>query len=134
MGKKAGGQEKTGIWSNFPKHKARPNDPEVRVVDTSYDSDSLAELIVHAWTDQAYSDRLTEGAGAPAFAKAELAKLGINLKYPRVVTEATFYKGWELEHEDEVVLVIPKKDRAELGGPPLLETAKLLMACVPNGI
>jgi hypothetical protein len=134
MGQKAAGREKTGIWSNFARHKAKPTDPEVRVVDTSYENDSLAELIVHAWTDQAYSDQLTTGVGAPAFAKAELGKLGINLAHPRVLREDTYYKGWELEHEDEVVFVIPKKERAALGSPPLLETAKLLMACTPNGI
>ena len=33
----------------------------------------------------------------------------------------------------EVVFVLPNKERADLA-KPLLEAAKLLMACTPNGI
>jgi hypothetical protein len=39
----------------------------------------------------------------------------------------------EMVEDNEVVFVLPKETRAFNGGL-LLETAKLLMACTPNGI
>ena len=35
---------------------------------------------------------------------------------------------------DDVVFVLPKSDRVDLTGANVLQTAKLLMACTPNGI
>jgi hypothetical protein len=40
---------------------------------------------------------------------------------------------WQKTSDNEVVFVLPNNSRATLG-KPLLETAKLLMACTPNGI
>ncbi len=116
-----------GIW----KRKTNPNDPDLKVVDTSYQNDLLAEMIVKAWTVPGYADELTNHNN-PNFAKMELANRGINLTHPVVLTEKEFDDGWQMESDDEVAFVLPNASRAS--GPSLLETAKLLMACVPNGI
>jgi hypothetical protein len=111
------------------------NDPETKVADFSYQNDSLAALIVHAWEDDAYRDSLTTGTMATrkANAKKELGDLGIYLENPIVITEDEYVPGFQLPDADGVVFVLPNKGRATLPGP-LLETAKLLMAITPNGI
>ena len=39
-----------------------------------------------------------------------------------------------MENENDVVFVLPNKGRIDPTGGNLLNTAKLLMACTPNGI
>ena len=39
-----------------------------------------------------------------------------------------------METENDVVFVLPNKDRIVPTGANLLNSAKLLMACTPNGI
>jgi hypothetical protein len=52
-----------------------------------------------------------------------------------VLTEDEYNDGWQLDHPAEVAFVLPDSSRAQnLPAAQLLETAKLLMACVPNGI
>jgi hypothetical protein len=48
-----------------------------------------------------------------------------------VLTEAEYDDGWDMDDPNQVVFVLP--NRARQAGD-LLENAKLLMACVPNGI
>jgi hypothetical protein len=48
-----------------------------------------------------------------------------------VITEDEYDDGWDQDDPDQVVFVLPNLSR-QSGN--LLETAKLLMACVPNGI
>ena len=130
MGKRTTKTER-GIW----KKKGNPHDPDVKVVDFSYESDRLAGLVVEAWTDTNLRDTLLDHADQPAV-KAELASRGIFLSRPVVLTEDEYEAGWQMEHDDEVVLVLPDKSRRTnaSGGFDLLETAKLLMAITPNGI
>jgi hypothetical protein len=118
--------------------KPAPNagDPPERVADFSYQNDSLAELIARAWTDSNFRDQLVTGNVATRIANARtaLAQRGINLTNPIVLTETEFNEGWDRDNDDEVLFVLPNQSRATTAGTPLLETAKLLMACTPNGI
>jgi hypothetical protein len=116
--------------------KKDPNghDERVPVADFSYQNDALAEMIVEAWhNDEFKKDLLND----KTFAKAQLAERGIYLKNPVIIDEDTY---WQNRHtkakDDEVVFVLPDKDRTGTPreGHTLLETARLLMACVPNGI
>jgi hypothetical protein len=118
-----------GIW----KKKKKKTDPDIKVADFSYQNDLLAEMITKAWSTPGYADKLTNHA--TKFARSELRSRGINLTRAVVLTEAEYNSGWEMRHADEVVFVLPNKSRARnVPAGQLLETAKLLMACVPNGI
>ena len=119
------------------KKKQNAGDPDVREADFSYQNDSLAEMIVTAWTNPGFAQQLTDHAH-PAFAKAELEKRGVYLTDPQVLTEDEYNDGWQMVGDDEVIFVLPdvsrvKKTAADTSAS-LLETAKMLMACVPNGI
>lgn len=121
-----------GIW----KHKSNPNDPDLKVADFSYQNPALAQMIIDAWNDpNGLGGRLIDHAH-PDNAKQELANRGIYLNHPVVLTEDEYNNGWQMEHDDEVAFVLPDASRktAAPAGQTLLETAKLLMACVPNGI
>ena len=109
-----------------------------RVADFSYQNDSIAQMIVEAWTDPHFQTWLLtrQANGTAPNAKASLEQRGIYLTNPVVITEAEYYHGYHLQDPDGVVFVLPNEPRT--GKPPahgsLLETAKLLMACTPNGI
>jgi hypothetical protein len=110
-----------------------------KVADFSYESDSLAELIVEAWTDQNFTNDLTTGtqAAREANAKAAFAARGIFLQKPIVITEDEYDAGYHVPDPTKgIVFVLPRQTRTD--APPahqsLLETAKFLMAFVPNGI
>jgi hypothetical protein len=103
------------------------------VADLSYENDALAQLIVDAWVDDAFKDRLLRRD----VAKSELAKRGIHLSNPVVIEEKKYWSdSYVKDSDDEVVFVLPDRNRVEITAPKhgLLETAKFLMACVPNGI
>ena len=120
-----------GIW----KRKANVNDPDVKVADFSYESDILAQLVVDAWGSNPLKQKLTNHNNQPDV-RDELASRGIFLSNPVVLTEDEYNDGWQMEDDDEVVLVLPNATRkiAPQGMFTLLETAKLLMAITPNGI
>jgi hypothetical protein len=122
-----------GVW------KSDSNDLDERVADFSYQSDALAELVVTAWTNTTFRNQLVDMAlSIPTRinnAKTALAGRGINLTNPIVLTESEFAEGWVRDSNDQVVFVLPDPARVTMtAGTPLLETAKLLMACTPNGI
>jgi TAT (twin-arginine translocation) pathway signal sequence len=138
----------TGIWDD-------------KIADFSYTNDALAQLIVDMWLGK-HTDLISpEGGGtAPptqqdyknrsAAAKIALAERGIILQLPIVITEKEYAAGFRLKDADlldpngentGVVFVLPRQDRAipisttpPSTPPPLLETAKMLMAITPNGI
>jgi hypothetical protein len=126
MGKKTPKSQR-GIWS----HK----DAEVKVLDFSYDSTILAQLVVDAWASTPLKNKLLDHTNQNAV-QQELANRGIFLNHPVVLTEAEYNDGWQQEDDNEVVLVLPNDGRkiAASGGFTLIETAKLLMAVTPNGI
>jgi hypothetical protein len=130
-----------GIW----KKGTGGNNPDVKVADFSYQNDDIAkEIIVKAWGDavfrgtllgdqthtqtpQEIADRIT----AAVTALSALPNKPVTLKSTIVLTEAEYNDGWDMDDPDQVVFVLPNRTRA---AGNLLETAKMLMACVPNGI
>ena len=60
-----------------------------------------------------------------------LAHRPLNLTSPMVITEDEYNDGWEQDDPDQVIFVLPNVTRQQGN---LLESAKMLMACVPNGI
>jgi uncharacterized protein with GYD domain len=120
-----------GIW----KRKANVHDPDVKVLDFSYESTVMAQLVVDAWANAGLKTTLLDHTHQAAV-RTELENRGIFLSHPVVLTEDEYNAGWQQDHDDEVVLVLPNDGRktAASGGFTLLETAKLLMAVTPNGI
>jgi hypothetical protein len=139
-------KQKRGIYADEA-GKAK-EDLEDKVADFSYQSDVLAQWIVDIWTGPANNPLITPSTGSPslseylarsAAAKAALAARGIHLEKPIVITEDEYDAGFSLEEAGldakiGVVFVLPRPTRPTLAGPPLLETAKMLMAITPNGI
>jgi hypothetical protein len=136
--------KKRGIYAD-PVGTAKP-DLADKVADFSYQNDVLAQLIADMWTGT-HLDLITpplDYTGRSTRAKTALEDRGIYLANPIVITEDEYEDGFSLANaglsaSDGVVLVLPRKTRATLttaGGlaPPLLETAKMLMAVTPNGI
>jgi hypothetical protein len=130
-----------GIYKNKPGSNPG-NKADMKVADFSYQNDELAALIAKAWTNAGFRDGLVGDATlnlpiAQRIANAQSALQGlpihpISLTSPIVITEAEYEAGWELDDDDTVVFVLP--NAARQAGTNLVETAKLLMACVPNGI
>jgi len=107
-------------------------------------NDDLAELIVQAWTIKEFRDQLLErdDAHKPTNVAVKAATdavnaAGFNLKRAVVISEKEHDADYTMQDPTEVVFVLP--DRERLGtsfvpGESLLDTARLLMACTPNGI
>ena len=130
-----------------------------KIADYSYTSDVLAQLIVDMWLGK-HNDLITPAATETSTpsgqeyktrsdkAKIALAERGIILQKPIVITENEYVLGFHLKDAGltdsngeniGVVFVLPRPDRAMAtmpsgDPPPLLETAKMLMAITPNGI
>ena len=125
-----------GIYKHSPTPGGTGTDEEQRVAEFSYQNDALADLIVKAWTDTTFYDKLikqnTEDKRSKA-AKDALDARGVNLTAPIVITEDEYYEGYTMWDDAGVVFVLPNAARADTT-KPLLEVAKLLMACTPNGI
>jgi hypothetical protein len=139
-------KKKRGIYADPPgTPKANLDD---KVADFSYQNDVLAQWIVDIWTGPANNPLITPSTGSISMtqylarstaAKAALAARGIYLEKPIVITEDEYDDGFSLADASldptiGVVFVLPRPTRPTLGGPPLLETAKMLMAITPNGI
>jgi hypothetical protein len=104
-------------------------------------------MIVEAWANKTFRDGLLQRDPAspkrPTDAAVQLATSsvnarGFNLKRAVVISEAEHDSNYTMQAPDEVVFVLP--DYTRLGTPfaagsrSLLDTARLLMACTPNGI
>jgi hypothetical protein len=143
-----GNKKKRGIYAD-PANTAKA-DLEDKVADFSYQNDVLAQLIVDMWAGlhgelimpaatSTTSPTKAQYQARSVAAKAVLAARGIYVEYPIVLTEEEYELGFSLLDAgltvDGVVWVLPRSTRATtFGGPPLLETAKMLMAITPNGI
>jgi hypothetical protein len=108
------------------------NRKKVKVVDFSYESEALAEMIVDAWTKPDFKAELLKKENAVRM----LADRGVFLSKAHVITEEDYNKGHDCDDPEEIVFVLPNNERVgtALQGKTLLETAKLLMAITPNGI
>jgi len=114
------------------KKDARNQDERAPVADFSYQSDALAQMIVDAWVKEPFEEELLK----PENARRLLAERGIFLQKPVIISEADYRADkFTKNHDDEVVFVLPDRKHVDMREPQsLLETARLLMACVPNGI
>ncbi len=99
-------------------------------------------MIVDAWVEKDFRDTLLEraadGTVTPAAAreaKVALQARGFYLQRAVVITEEEHDNDYTMQDANEVVFVLPNQDRVTpRPGQSLLETARLLMACTPNGI
>jgi hypothetical protein len=104
----------------------------------------IAQVIVNAWQNHPSLNKILErdqpgpqGVATPdAVAQAttaiNAALPGYSLKRAVIISEEEHDRGYTMETTDDVVFVLPSFTR--VNGANLLETAKLLMACTPNGI
>ena len=104
-------------------------------------NDGLAAMIVEAWANEDFRKQLLQRSGttvtpaAVQLATSSVNARGFNLKRAVVISEKEHDANYTMQAPDEVVFVLP--DNTRLGFAPsksLLDTAKLLMACTPNGI
>jgi hypothetical protein len=106
-------------------------------------NDGLAELIVQAWTIKDFRDVLLQrNAQIPTDLAVKTATdavnaAGFNLKRAVVISEKEHDADYTMQTPTEVVFVLPDFERlgtSFVPGESLLDTARLLMACTPNGI
>ncbi len=109
-----------------------------KVVDFTYTSDALAQLIVDIWVNKDVEKKLLkENIGErKKHAKELLASEGYFLANPVVISEKEYRDHFRQEADNEIVFVVPDHERTTqpVIGRSLLDTAKLLMAVTPNGI
>ena len=109
--------------------------------------DGIAHVILNAWNGDASLNKIlerfnagpkkgmaTQDAVTQAKTAINAAAPGYNLQRAVIITEDEHDSGYTMETEDDVVFVLPNASRVDLNGANLIETAKLLMACTPNGI
>ena len=107
----------------------------------------IAQVIVNAWNGDASLSNILDrtnpgpqGVATPtavqqATAAINAAAPGYNLKRAVIIKEEEHDAGYTMQTEDDVIFVLPNPGRLKsLAGANLVQTAKLLMACTPNGI
>lgn len=102
-------------------------------------TDALAQLIVNAWADPGRllerdpeTNLPTQKAVQEATQRVNAA--GFDLSRAVVLTEAEHDNDYVMQSDDEIVFVLPNHNRVNAHPTNLLDTAKLLMGCTPNGI
>ncbi len=108
----------------------------------AYDPAKLAPIIVSLWAnpmrvlDRKPNGDPTQGALDDAKTVFNTSVTNFDLVRPVVITEAEHDNDWFMNDDTEVVFVLPNRPRVAdpSTATKLLETAKLLMACTPNGI
>jgi hypothetical protein len=101
-------------------------------------TDALAQVIVNAWANPGQLlQRNAQGQPTPAAVQEATQKInaaGFDLARAVIITEAEHDDDYTSIAAEEVVFVLPNQNRLTVPGMHLLDTAKLLMACTPNGI
>lgn len=102
-------------------------------------TDSLAQLIIDAWADPGHlleRDARTKLPTKRAVqdATARVKKAGYDLDRAVVITEAEHDNDYLMQSDNEIVFVLPNENRVTSPPKNLLDTAKLLMGCTPNGV
>lgn len=119
------------IMAGIFKDKAKTE----QVADFSYyPNDSLAQMIIDAWTDKGFEKLLLDRGNAKALFATRGFFWNGTMKTPVVISEAEYDGGYTMHNPDELVFVLPKHDGTCPPGQTLLDTARLLMAATPNGI
>jgi hypothetical protein len=110
---------------------------------------SIAQVIVDIWQQTKPNlDKIMErtnpgpnGVATPTAIKQATDAINgaapdFKLARVEIITEAEHDRGYTTEDENAVVFVLPNKDRVKdiTTSASLLNSAKLLMACTPNGI
>ncbi|WP_454626815.1 hypothetical protein [Bradyrhizobium cenepequi] len=126
----------------------RPNTPqgkEIRDITQptlSYPDTDLPKVIVAVWNNPGNILKRKSGTVVPTQAAVDEAttlinnETGMKLKRAVIITEEEHDNDYTMQDDDEVVFVLPNPSRiaASATQNQLLESAKLLMACTPNGI
>ena len=107
----------------------------------SYDPSKLAPVIVSLWQNpRRVLERDRNGNPTPNAVKDATDVIngaGFDLVRAVIISEEEHDNHYTMQETNEVVFVLPDKDRFTTpvaAGHDLLDTAKLLMACTPNGI
>ena len=102
-------------------------------------TDALAQVVVDAWHNPGHlldrdphSKLPTKNAVQEATKRINSA--GYDLTRAVVITEDEHDSDYIMQSDDEIVFVLPNKNRIKASPSNLLDTAKLLMGCTPNGI
>ena len=128
--------------------RKKKNGDELTVPEFAMPSDAvpgIAQVIVDIWQQTKPNlDKITERTNGVASTTAiTQATNAINAAYPtfklaqvEIITEDEHDNGYRTDNENAVVLVLPNKERVTdtNDSGSLLNSAKLLMACTPNGI
>jgi hypothetical protein len=103
----------------------------------------IAQVIVNLWTDQNLRNAVmartsqgqaTQNARIAATNAINAAQPTYNFTRCVIISEEEHDNGYRVESPDDVVFVLPNRGRIDPAGTHLLSSAKLLMACTPNGI
>src|SRR5262249_59123255 len=104
-------------------------------------ANNIAQLILDAWAEGPASPLLARDnnshlptAGAVREATRRVKAAGLDLTRAVVITEAEHGNDYVMQSDNEIVFVLPDVGRVDTHGAHLLDTAKFLMACTPNGI
>ena len=100
-------------------------------------TNALAQVIVDVWATPGHvldrqNGRPTQQAVNEATQKIRAA--GFDLERAVIISEAEHDDDYTMENDLEVVFVLPNQNRVKNNPTNILDTAKLLMACTPNGI
>lgn len=131
------------IYKIMPAKAAPPAGAvDITMPTLSYPDTDLPRVIVAVWNNQGNILARDVGTGRPtpdAVAEATAlinSETGMNLKRAVIITEQEHDNDYTTPDPDEVVFVLPNRTRVGAAATQyqLLESAKLLMACTPNGI
>jgi hypothetical protein len=101
-------------------------------------TNALAQVVLDAWANPGDLFK-RDGRGNPtnaavAEATNRIRAAGFDLERAVIISEAEHDDDYTMQDDKEVVFVLPNFNRVKNNPANLLETAKLLMACTPNGI
>jgi hypothetical protein len=96
-------------------------------------------MIVDAWANPGHLLERDHNTQLPTprsvtEATARIKQAGFDLERAVVITEAEHDSDYMMQSDNEIVFVLPNKNRLASPTANLLDTAKLLMGCTPNGI
>jgi hypothetical protein len=125
---------------------------DITIPDFQLDPDAvpgIAQVIVNKWLGDASLANILERDTTPGSATKGMATAravqqatdAINKAAPHynflrcvIISEEEHDNGYTMETENDLVFVLPNQGRINPAGADLLSSAKLLMACTPNGI
>ena len=101
-------------------------------------TDGLAQVVLNAWSNPGQLLQRDAGGnptpGAVQEATQRINAAGFDLERAVIISEAEHDADYTMQADNEVVFVLPNQNRVNTPATHLLDTAKLLMACTPNGI